>query len=412
MIKKNKDLSTLAEIVSAENATKADTMKLYELMKNSDVVNATANTLNAVKVCGDVVKYAIAYDNAQNVSHKKLMYTETCQKRWCPRCMKRKSLSDACEIYALANYLYSEKNYRFLFVTLTVPNCSGADLRDTISTLNKGVDRLMKREPYKSVFKAWIVKVEITYNVRRKDYHPHIHILVAVHKSYLKDKDNFITNERLRKDWQEVCEDSSITQVDIKQARGDTKKKRLKSVLELAKYTAKPTHFLREQKVFDTFYSAIRNRQTLRFCGELSALHKLYELDDYGLLSKWSLFGDEDMVEYTHKLLLKWGGKEYNQDVMVLTDAEKELLKGKTEWRTDKEFVIDYIYWLDKKADLEKRIDACTDKKNLKNLKPKLSVCKRTLDVMNMAVRDFREWFAVKEMSDEDFYKAVLIRES
>ena len=79
MIKKNKDLSTLAEIVSAENATKADTMKLYELMKNSDVVNATANTLNAVKVCGDVVKYAIAYDNAQNVSHKKLMYTETCQ---------------------------------------------------------------------------------------------------------------------------------------------------------------------------------------------------------------------------------------------------------------------------------------------------------------------------------------------
>ena len=72
--------------------------------------------------------------------------------------------------------------------------------------------------------------------------------------------------------------------------------------------------------------------------------------------------------------------------------------------------MIDYIYWLDKKADLEKRIDACTDKKNLKNLKPKLSVCKRTLDVMNMAVRDFREWFAVKEMSDEDFYKALSIR--
>ena len=409
MIKKNRDLSTLAEIVSAENATKMDTMKLYELMKNSDVVNATANTLNAVKVCGDVVKYAIAYDNAQNVSHKKLMYTETCQKRWCPRCMQRKALADALEIYTLANYLYTEKNYRFLFVTLTVPNCSGDDLRDTITRLNKGIDRLFKRAPYNTVFKAWITKVETTYNVKRKDYHPHLHVLVAVPKSYLKNSDTFISNEKLRKDWREVYKDDTITQVDIKKASGDTKRKRMKSVLELAKYTAKPSHYLRDQKVFDTFFHAMKNRQALRFCGELSELHKMYDLDCYGLLAKWSLFEDADAVEYTHKLLLKWGGKEYSHDVMELTDAEKELLKQKTEYETDKEFVVTYNHNVAKRDDIKKRVASC-DEKGAKSWKAKLSKVNRELKIMDMMKDDFRDYFQRKEMSDDDFHKALLIR--
>ena len=130
------DKQGILEIIDAEKVVKMDTLKLYDMLRNSEIANANARTLEAVKMCGDVVKYAIAYDDANKVKHKKLLYTETCKNRWCPRCMQRKALADALEIYTLANYLYTEKNYRFLFVTLTVPNCSGEDLRDTITRLN------------------------------------------------------------------------------------------------------------------------------------------------------------------------------------------------------------------------------------------------------------------------------------
>lgn len=397
-------------IVDAEKVVKTDTLKLYEMLKNSEVANATARTLDVVKSCGDVVKYAIAYEgDMKSVKHKKLLYTETCGNRWCLRCMQRKALSDALEIYTLANYLYTEKNYRFLFITLTAPNCSGDDLRDTISQFNKGIDRLFKREPYRSDFKAWITKVETTYNVKRKDYHPHLHVLVAVDKRYLKDSDRFVSNDRLRKDWREVFGDDTITQVDIKQASGRTKKKRMKSVLELAKYTAKPSHYLRDQKVFDTFFDAMKNRQALRFCGEFSELHKMYDLDCYGLLAKWSLFADTDAVEYTHKLLLKWGGKDYNHDITELTDAEKELLKQKTEYETDKEFVVTYNHNLAKRDDIKKRVASC-DEKGAKSWKAKLSKVNRELKIMDMMKDNFRDYFQRKEMPDDDFYKALLIR--
>lgn len=397
-------------IVDAEKVVKTDTLKLYEMLKNSEVANATARTLDVVKSCGDVVKYAIAYEgDMKSVKHKKLLYTETCGNRWCLRCMQRKALSDALEIYTLANYLYTEKNYRFLFITLTAPNCSGDDLRDTISQFNKGIDRLFKREPYRSDFKAWITKVETTYNVKRKDYHPHLHVLVAVDKRYLKDSDRFVSNDRLRKDWREVFGDDTITQVDIKQASGRTKKKRMKSVLELAKYTAKPSHYLRDQKVFDTFFDAMKNRQALRFCGGFSELHKMYDLDCYGLLAKWSLFADTDAVEYTHKLLLKWGGKDYNHDITELTDAEKELLKQKTEYETDKEFVVTYNHNLAKRDDIKKRVASC-DEKGAKSWKAKLSKVNRELKIMDMMKDNFRDYFQRKEMTDDDFYKALLIR--
>lgn len=404
------DKQGVLAIVDAEKVVKTDTLKLYEMLKNSEVANATARTLDVVKSCGDVVKYAIAYEgDMKSVKHKKLLYTETCGNRWCLRCMQRKALSDALEIYTLANYLYTEKNYRFLFITLTAPNCSGDDLRDTISQFNKGIDRLFKREPYRSDFKAWITKVETTYNVKRKDYHPHLHVLVAVDKRYLKDSDRFVSNDRLRKDWREVFGDDTITQVDIKQASGRTKKKRMKSVLELAKYTAKPSHYLRDQKVFDTFFDAMKNRQALRFCGEFSELHKMYDLDCYGLLAKWSLFADTDAVEYTHKLLLKWSGKDYNHDVTELTDAEKELLKQKTEYETDKEFVVTYNHNVEKRDDIKKRVASC-DEKGAKSWKSKLSKVNRELKIMDMMKDDFRDYFQRKEMSDDDFHKALLIR--
>ena len=404
------DKQGVLAIVDAEKVVKTDTLKLYEMLKNSEVANATARTLDVVKACGDVVKYAIAYEgDMKSVKHKKLLYTETCGNRWCLRCMQRKALSDALEIYTLANYLYTEKNYRFLFITLTAPNCSGDDLRDTISQFNKGIDRLFKREPYRSDFKAWITKVETTYNVKRKDYHPHLHVLVAVDKRYLKDSDRFVSNDRLRKDWREVFGDDTITQVDIKQASGRTKKKRMKSVLELAKYTAKPSHYLRDQKVFDTFFDAMKNRQSLRFCGEFSELHKMYDLDCYGLLAKWSLFADTDAVEYTHKLLLKWGGKDYNHDITELTDAEKELLKQKNEYETDKEFVVTYNHNVEKRDDIKKRVASC-DEKGAKSWKAKLSKVNRELKIMDMMKDEFRDYFQRKEMSDDDFHKALLIR--
>lgn len=112
--------------------------------------------------------------------------------RFCPNC-KRFSLAFA--IYNLSKPFKSllDDGYYPYLLTLTVPNCRGDDLRNTIDAMNKAFTKFYymfskdDRHAFKGrylKFEAALKVLEITYNNKTGMYHPHFHVMIFSKEYY------------------------------------------------------------------------------------------------------------------------------------------------------------------------------------------------------------------------------------
>ena len=93
-----------------------------------------------------------------------------------------------------------DKKYSFIFLTLTAPSVSGERLRDEIDDYAASFKRFAKLKEFEKMNVGYIRKLEITYNKKRNDYHPHYHILICVNKSYFTSRD-YIKHEKWLDMW-------------------------------------------------------------------------------------------------------------------------------------------------------------------------------------------------------------------
>lgn len=119
-------------------------------------------------------------------------------------------------------------------------------LSKEIDDFNEAWKRLTKIKQVLAINKGYIRKLEITYNKKWKDYHTHFHILIAVNYSYFKEKNLYISRNKWLEMWQMAKRDKSIKQVDIRAARMYN----LKSVMEIATYSAKASDYLLNSDIF------------------------------------------------------------------------------------------------------------------------------------------------------------------
>ena len=65
------------------------------------------------------------------------------------------------------------------FLTLTIPNVSALELRDTVKTMGKTIRKIQdqRRKAHLPLITG-VRKLECTYNVDRNDYHPHYHFIL------------------------------------------------------------------------------------------------------------------------------------------------------------------------------------------------------------------------------------------
>ena len=343
----------IKDLLEDESTAKNANIKAYMFMKKSKSISVSDTTLDRMHNCGKVVKYALDTVNEK----KKLLYTETCESRFCARCQKMKSIKLGQKLFTLTNYLKVEKEYRFLFITLTVPNVSKDDLKEEIKEINSAIDKMTQRKKFQQ-FKAYFTKLEITYNRKRNDYHPHIHLLVAVEKNYFdKRNKDYIKQEELLKHWQSAKEDYSITQVDVRALKDNDDKKLMKSILELSKYEAKSSDFAINQEVFETFYFALKGARMTRFNREYRTLGKIYDVDKYGIFEDYQLQIDE-WGEFTCKSISHWQfkTKEYFTNFEKLTELEIRFLKQKNEVQSYKQFLRTWKKVVKEKLDSEDKL--------------------------------------------------------
>ena len=121
----------------------------------------------------------------QRNGHDIFSYANFCRQRLCAVCGWRRSAKFVAQMIPVTKLL-TGKGYKFIFITLTVPNCPADAVRDTISELLKGWDRLNKKTRYKTAWKGFCRSIEVTYNAKHNTYHPHIHALIAVDTKYYR----------------------------------------------------------------------------------------------------------------------------------------------------------------------------------------------------------------------------------
>jgi len=261
--------------------------------------------------CGDWIDFLAD----QEAGKMKVHQANFCKNRFCPMCAWRLTRKDAMKIAVLMDYIETEHQKDFIFVTLTAPNVKGESLKGEITRYNRAFKKLVERSEISKINQGYIRKLEVTYNAKRDDYHPHFHCIFAVNKSYFKDR-TYLKQSRWLDLWRDVMGDDTITQVDVR------KVKRGKDSSEIAKYAAKDSDYTHNQEVFDIFYAALKGRQILTFNGLFAEANKKYKAKE---LEKYKTV---DETEYVWLILYNWGGAVYSERRRkAITEEEYKELK-------------------------------------------------------------------------------------
>lgn len=315
--------------ISAEIQEETATVRAYEQKKEKNfnflpfmLGKASVKMLERIDSCGQNLLFAANEEKSKHRLYKGYF----CGNRWCPYCGWRKARRDAVKLSVLMTAIKDIYRYEFLFVTLTTPNVPAEKLESEIRHFNQSFLKMMKRkkfrgwgekrsgEAYKGFVKGYMKKVEVTYNRDRDDFNPHLHVLIAVNKSYFKK--NYLSKAEWLDVWRDVTGQPEITQVDVKRVKTDEKDN---AVQEMAKYAAKDSEYLLNQEVFDTFFASLKHKRTVNYAGIFKDFAKRYEedeLDEYKIL---------DNEHYVWILMAKFNydSMTYERKYRIMTANEK-----------------------------------------------------------------------------------------
>lgn len=259
----------------------------------------------------------------------KLIHGSSCRVRLCPVCGWRRSLKIQANFKKILESMDLTK-YDFIVMTLTCRNCWEDDLSSTIDRLLEGYRLLCKDKFFRSAVLGTYRGLEVTRNHDRYkfdyfknskgkkykkykvdkttgsyidnpwygSYHPHLHCILCVDKSYCKSS-KYISRDRMLDMWRKYYGDDKITQLDM---RFITPRKKdlsvsssmaeiiMSGVVEVAKYTVKSDDILSSSDAgldydmsMDTVKcldQALARRRLVSFGGLLRDIHRQLKLDD------------------------------------------------------------------------------------------------------------------------------------
>lgn len=281
----------------------------------------------------------------EKLDKKRLEITNSCGNRFCPICTWKTAKKDAIKLSILLEAIKRQESKEYIFLTLTSPNVTGEDLKAEIDKFNKAIKSLFRRKKVEKIVQGYVRKLEVTtdqekfitdelyerkenYFVKRGlkvgdanpqygSYNPHVHIILAVNKSYFNKPEQYISQAEWLDLWRDCMKDPSITQVDVRKIRTSEKSKS-NAILEIAKYSAKGSDLYHSETVFDTFYTALKKRQLLVYSGMFKVYAKMYE---HGELDSYK---ETDDAIYTHLLRSLWNNSKYENTLRELTPEEFE----------------------------------------------------------------------------------------
>ena len=209
----------------------------------------------------------------------KLHDARFCRVRLCPICQWRRSLKTFVQMSQVLDIAKAD-GYQFIFLTLTMRNCTADALSDELTHILLSFNRLMKYKDVQKAVKGYYRGCEVTHNIRTDEYHPHLHVVLAVRPSYFNGQ-TYISHDKWVSLWQRALQVEYTPVVDIRKCRGGAK-----AIAEACKYAVKPSDILNFDDwdmTVDTLRvldKALENRRFVGLGGILKEIHKKLHLDD------------------------------------------------------------------------------------------------------------------------------------
>ena len=272
----------------------------------------------------------------------KLHNANFCRDRLCPMCQWRRSYKIFAQVSKVMDKI--ENEFVFLFLTLTVPNCSGNDLKKTIAQMQRAFNKLMNYSSVKKAVCGYFKALEVTINKNNGTFHPHFHVILCVDEDYFDSKkDKYISHDKWLDMWRKAMNNDTITQVDIRRVKpkeqiqeGEKSVKSLgAAVAEVAKYSVKSSDYLKSNiKMTDTNVAyLVIGLSSCRLCsfgGIMEQIRVALNLDDYEDGDLIHIVGDEIRSDVAYMIrTYRWSCGAYklldeqmqvNIDIEVLDD--------------------------------------------------------------------------------------------
>lgn len=240
--------------------------------------------------CGTFLEFAHSVEHDGALSVKGTLHNANfCKDKLCPMCSWRRSYKIFAQVSKIMSRIGSK--YKFLMLTLTVPNCTSGALADTLNRLFKAWANLIRQKLFKSVVKGFFRALEITYNRQANTYHPHFHAVLAVPFDYAVWDGIYITHDMWLDMWRKAYGDESIISLDIRIAKGKCKETEdcvealSSAVAEIAKYSVKSSDYLIQDDesltddIVKCLSSALHHRRLAHFGGIFAEIAKLLKVD-------------------------------------------------------------------------------------------------------------------------------------
>jgi plasmid rolling circle replication initiator protein Rep len=279
-------------------------------LKKKQRFKISKKTINRIADCAGVLAFSVS-DEGQSL-HQAFL----CRNRYCPICSWLSSRKLAADNYKILNKFISEDDdNRLIFLTLTIRNCNGVDLKATINRLNAGFRNLRKRKLYQANFLGDLRALEITVNKNNLTFHPHLHVILGCKKDYFsKHNPYYINAPEWAKMWAEcIKQDKAI--IDVRKVKD---KEIGNATAEISKYVTKDSDYLLFKKtagkvVLDSektdyiIYHLINQTKGLRFINYAGVFRnikrelKIKNIEDY---DESDLIEEDTNVSVNSRLIL------------------------------------------------------------------------------------------------------------
>lgn len=209
----------------------------------------------------------------------KLHDARFCRVRLCPICQWRRSLKTFAQMSQVLEIAKAD-GYQFIFLTLTLRNCSADELSDELTHILQSFRRLIGYKAFETAVHGFYRGCEITHNIKTDEYHPHLHVILAVKPGYFSGK-NYLSQAKWTELWKRALQVNYTPIVNVKKCYGG-----VKSVAEACKYTVKPSGIINHNdwdmtvETVRTLDKALENRRFIGLGGIIKEIHKSLHLDD------------------------------------------------------------------------------------------------------------------------------------
>lgn len=257
-----------------------------------------------LRECSTMLSFRVYGDGS-----RKLDSINSCRVRLCPICSWRRSLKCYHNTRSIMDYLDLQGKYGYIFVTLTMRNCHSDDLDYHLRSIYRGWSRFTQLKRFKSAVCGWYRGIEVTHDTEEfisrerygknpryysnrglyiadknpnfDTYHPHIHCIFVVRKSYFNSR-YYISQRDFADMWRQSLRLDYDPVVDVRKVKGDC----ARAVAEISKYAVKSVDYIIPDDwnltvdTVRTLDSALAGKRLYAYGGCMRTVHKNLNLDD------------------------------------------------------------------------------------------------------------------------------------